>query len=347
MKHADRTDPDGKSPSTRVFPAKPDRRAALALCCAWPWLHAAAAWADTQLQPVSDETWRDAARSRDMPVRIRWPVAAGRAGPMPVVMYSHGLGGSREGGAVWGAAWAAAGFAVLHLQHPGSDLAAVRAAIGSGNGLRSTMAPSQLVARIGDVSFALDEIERRHHAGLARWPQVRPRAVGMAGHSFGAHTTLAMAGQRFLNGQSVSEPRLAAFIALSPSVPAAGDARQAYAGMQRPLLCLTGTRDDDVVGNGATPEQRRAVFAALPPGNNAQLVLQDADHATFGGQHGLPLRMMRPRAPQAESRQPEHHALVAAITTDWWRATLQADAAARARLLSPPGLSPGDAWQRK
>lgn len=334
-------------PSTQAVPANPGRRTALALCSAWPWLHATTAWADTQPTPVVDETWYDAARSREIPVRMRWPDAAGRTGPRPVVVFSHGLGGSREGGEVWGAAWAAAGFAVLHLQHPGSDLAAVRATIGTGNGLRATMAPPQLVARIGDVSFALDEIERRHQAGLGLWAQVRPHAVGMAGHSFGAHTTLAMAGQRFLNGQSVSEPRLAAFIALSPSVPAAGDARQAYAGVQRPLLCLTGTRDDDVVGNGATPEQRRAVFAALPPGDKAQLVLHDADHATFGGQHNPSPRLLRARATQAESRQPAHHALVNAITTDWWRATLDGDTGARARLLSPPGLSPGDVWQRK
>ncbi|HUM92583.1 MAG TPA: hypothetical protein PLM32_14635, partial [Candidatus Competibacter sp.] len=46
----------------------------------------------------------------------------------------------------------------------------------------------------------------------------------------------------------------------------------------RPLLSITGTRDDDVVGVGATPERRMAVFAALPPGNKAHLVLQDADH---------------------------------------------------------------------
>ena len=28
-------------------------------------------------------------------------------------MFSHGLGGTREGGAVWGEAWAAAGFVVV------------------------------------------------------------------------------------------------------------------------------------------------------------------------------------------------------------------------------------------
>lgn len=51
------------------------------------------------------------------------------------------------GVAVWGEAWAAAGFAVLHLQHPGSDFEAVRAGAGSfGNraGLASVAGPEQL-----------------------------------------------------------------------------------------------------------------------------------------------------------------------------------------------------------
>jgi len=101
-----------------------------------------------------------------------------------------------------------------------------------------------------------------------------------------------------------------------------------------------------VVGVGATPERRMAVFAALPPGNKAHLVLQDADHMTFGGQFGRAAEIV-PREAITRELQPAHHARVAAITTDWWRATLQDDAAAWARLVQPAGLAPGDVWQRK
>lgn len=68
----------------------------------------------------------------------------------------------------WGEAWAAAGFVVVHLQHPGSDLDAVRAAATSFNdrqGLRRAAGPLQLQARLQDVAFALDEIGRRHARG--------------------------------------------------------------------------------------------------------------------------------------------------------------------------------------
>lgn len=299
--------------------------------------------------PVTDEAWTDAARQRAVPVRLRWPDAARFAGPWPVVIFSHGLGGTRDGGSTWGEAWAAAGFVVVHLQHPGSDLTAVRGVTNSfadQRALRTLAGPQQLLARLRDVGFALDEIGRRHAAGQGQWRQVRPTRAGMAGHSFGAHTTMGMAGQRYGGFDGINEPRLASFIAFSPTVPAMGSAERAFERLSRPLLSITGTLDADVVGVGATPERRMAVFAALPPGNKAHLVLQDADHMTFGGQSGRAAEIV-PREAITRELQPAHHARVAAITTDWWRATLQDDAAAWARLVQPAGLAPGDVWQRK
>ncbi len=316
-------------------------------CGAMPGMHARA---QTVGATVVDEVWLDATRQREVPVKVRWPdAAANSAGPLPVVLFSHGLGGTREGGAVWGEAWAAAGFVVVHLQHAGSDLAAVRAVTNSfadQRALRSAAGPAQLLARLRDVSFALDEIGRRHEARLERWGTVRPKQVGMCGHSFGAHTTLGMAGQRYPGFEGLAEPRLASFIAFSPSLPAVGDARQAFERITRPLLCFTGTLDSDVVGVGATPERRRAVFDALPAGEKAQLVLEDADHMTFAGQTGRAVEIV-PRAQVTRDLQPAHHALVASISTDWWRATLLGDATAHNRLAAPQGLHQGDTWQRK
>ncbi len=298
---------------------------------------------------VAHETWIDATRQRDMPVRLRWPDAARFPGPRPVVLFSHGLGGTREGGNVWGAAWADAGFVVLHLQHAGSDLAAVRATTSSfadKSGLRVSASAEQLVARLRDVAFALDEVQRRHATGLGRWATARPARIGMSGHSFGAHTTLGMAGQRYPGFAGVTETRLASFVAFSPTLPVAGDAQRAFERMARPLLCITGTRDQDVLGTGATPDRRVGVFAALPKGDKAQLVLQDADHMSFGGQTGRAVEIV-PRAQITRDLQPAHHALVASITTDWWRATLCGDGAAQTRLAAPADLRPVDVWQQK
>ena len=320
---------------------------------------------------VTDEVWLDPERQRQIPVRVRWPDGAAHPGARPVLLFSHGLGGSVDGGTVWGEAWAAAGFVVLHLQHPGSDLAALRTVASSfrdQRALRAAASPAQLLARLRDVGFVLDEIGRRHAAahwstfvqagcgasllGTARrcadgrWATVRPTQVGLSGHSFGAHTTLGMAGQRYPGFEGITEPRLASFIAFSPTAPMLGDASLAFERITRPLLCITGTRDADVAGVGASPQRRMAVFGFLPSGSKAQLVLQNADHMTFGGQGGRAVEIID-RVQVTRELQARHHALVAAISTDWWRATLQDDAAARDRLAAPPGLAEGDRWEQK
>ena len=151
----------------------PARRACLQALVHTPLLAAVApAMAQVTGASVADETWIDGARKREVPVRLRWPDGGKYTGPRPVLLFSHGLGGTREGGAVWGEAWADAGFVVVHLQHAGSDLPALRAVASSfadKAGLRSAAGPEQLLARLRDVGFALDEIGRRHAAGQGRW----------------------------------------------------------------------------------------------------------------------------------------------------------------------------------
>lgn len=171
-----------------------------------------------------------------------------------------------------------------------------------------------------DVVFALDEIARRKTIDKA-WRFVRSDAVGMAGHSYGGHTTLGADGQTFPGHPGIKEPRMAALIALSPTRPARGDASQAYAAVTQPTPCITGTRDDDVLGNKATPARRAAVFDALPRGNWAMLLLKDADPMTFTGKTGRDAGVL-PREAVTTQLQPQHHALTARMSTDWRRAHL-------------------------
>lgn len=282
-----------------------------------------------------DDTWFDAARNRQIPLRLRVPASPG---PWPVILFSHGLGGSRAGGALWGQAWAQAGFMTIHLQHPGSDTEAVR------DNFRAAVAPEQVAARMRDVQFVLDELTRRKKIPGAEFRQANLDAIGLAGHSFGAITTLALAGENFGAATPPPELRLKAFLALSPNQ---SKRPGAYANLRSPILFITGTEDGDVVGNGATPQSRQQPFEQAPPGGKYMLVLEGADHMTFAGQNDLPRRMMRRRPEVAVAREAQHHSLVQALTSTYWRAMLKGEEQARVVLASGAGITPPDVWKTK
>ena len=65
-----------------------------------------------------DRVIHDASRQRDIPVQIRHSARRIR---MPVILFSHGLGGSRHGSEYLERWWTARGYVTVFLQHPGSD----------------------------------------------------------------------------------------------------------------------------------------------------------------------------------------------------------------------------------
>ena len=292
---------------------------------------------------VQELSWTDPARGRSLPLRVRWPDGPG---PWPVVLFSHGLGGSRDGGEAWGQAWREAGCVVIHLQHPGSDTAVWVQGLAA---LRAAANPAQLLNRVADVHFVLDEVQRRQAAGDSDWRRVRLDAIGVSGHSFGAQTVAALAGRRYpVEAPGLVDLRPRAFIAFSPSVGLGGlTPAEQYGGVHRPFMLLTGSLDGDPFGSYTTGERRWQVYDALPPGAKAGLWLDGADHMSFGGQTRAwrELGPLGPRDERALAAEPAHRALIAMLTTLWWRTWLLDDAAARATLRAPAGLGPADRWR--
>jgi predicted dienelactone hydrolase len=299
---------------------------------------------------VADSVSRDPSRNRSLPLRLRVPQPCTNAERRPVLLFSHGLGGSRVGGARWGEHWASHGFVVMHLQHPGSDESLWRSRSG-GLPIRATLQGGatieQFVLRAQDVRFAIDALRglAETDPALACLDMTR---LGMSGHSFGAQTTQAVVGQSLPSPGGgaarawLREPRILAAVAFSPSMRDDGAPAQAtFATVRVPFLAVTGGRDGDVLGTGVTPALRRAVFDALPPGDRYLLWFGGGDHMVFNGGP--------PRPPAADRRDDDIRVqgVTAAVTLAFWRATLSGDAAARAwldaggpRLL----LGEGDGW---
>lgn len=312
------------------------RRSVLTLALAG----AMSSWLQAEPVQVQVEVWLDAARSRELPVLARWP----RGKPQGVVIFSHGVGGRRDGAGVWGMAWARAGFAVLHLQHPGSDAPALR---GGFSALRKAMAPEQLLARVGDVKFALDEMQRKHDAGLGAWGDLPLQRIAVAGHSFGARTAQALAGQAYpkAGGWTGVDKRIKAFVALSPGLgkgvgeaQASNDAKA----ITRPMLVVSGSLDGEVLSNGESVESRRMVYDALPAGAKALLWISGADHLTFAGNEKLiPSNFLIRRDKVTLATEAAHHQTIAAATVAWLKEQLLGQP-----MGTPAGLGATDVWLR-
>jgi predicted dienelactone hydrolase len=289
-----------------------------------------------------DLTVQDADRGREIPIRVYLPPATGAA---PVVLFSHGLGGSRENNPYLGRHWAARGYVVVCLQHAGSDetvwrdvplgqrLAAMRRAANAQNTL----------LRLQDVPAVIDQLEAwnsdddsplRGRLDLDR--------VGMSGHSFGAVTTQGVSGQRTPRGRALfTDSRIKAALPMSPNAPSAGgDPAQLFGEVAIPWLLMTGTRDTALVGD-ATVESRLAVYPALPPGGKYELVLHEAEHSAFGDR-ALP--------GDSTARNPNHHRVILALSTAFWDAYLRDDSRAK-NWLDGTGpstvLEAEDRWQHK
>lgn len=288
----------------------------------------------------------DANRQRDVPILVYLPADTSAA---PLVLFSHGLGGNRQGSAYLGRHWAVRGYVVVFLQHTGSDDGVWKnqrpAEID--RAMRDAASVANLLLRVTDVGVVLDQLARWQ--ATANHPlagRLDLRDVGMSGHSFGAITTQAVSGQTAPGGgQPFTDHRIKAAIAFSPSEPATGSPTQAFGRVAIPWLLMTGTKDVARLGGstlGASHVQKRlSVFPALPPGSKYELVLHDAEHSAFTGR-ALP--------GDSSLRNPNHHRAILALSTAFWDAYLKGDAAARAWLdgTGPRSvLEVNDRWQAK
>lgn len=236
---------------------------------------------------VLEGEWRDPVRDRIVPYLIRYPADLAR--PAPVVIFSHGLGGSRTGAAYYGDHLASHGFVVVYVQHPGSDVGIFQDKALTREVADQSLAPRSTLNRFFDIPFALDQLAALDGAPGPLQGRLDMNRVGMSGHSFGAVTTEVMAGQVFPAGRSLPEPRFKAFLAMSPSPDRDGNNARAFARIDRPFLFLTGTKDEAQVGPRAleSAENRVKPFDAINGVPESLVVLTGGDHMVFSGRQEM------------------------------------------------------------
>jgi dienelactone hydrolase len=279
----------------------------------------------------------DRDRKRTIATRAYYPAKPGR---YPVIIFSHGFGGSLVIFSNTGKVWASHGYVVLHPTHsdslammdpnvPAADAEVMRKFRASRGAVDPTTQaafvkvlddPFFIDSRLRDVSYLLHAL-KTPKAGLD--PAVLERAdtsrMGMSGHSFGAYTTLVIAGSALSLPVPAPIPTgFGAFISMSGQGPgrmALND--DSFKGIVKPFMATTGTRDFGAAGE--TPPWRLKPYDLSPPGRKYAVVVEGFRHSDFDPTPGDPA-------------VGERSAALRKYQLEFWDSALKTDRGARAAL---------------
>ncbi|MEM8723540.1 MAG: alpha/beta hydrolase [Cyanobacteria bacterium P01_G01_bin.39] len=130
---------------------------------------------------------KDGSRDRTLTVELYLPQTEQQQ-QLPLVVISHGLGSDLTTFSYFAKHLASHGFAVAVPEHPGSSSQQIEALL---TGFADDVTPPQeLIDRPLDIKFLLDRLADKFDK------QIDTDNVGMIGQSFGAYTTLALAGAK-------------------------------------------------------------------------------------------------------------------------------------------------------
>ncbi len=252
-------------------------------------------------------------------------------GALPVVLFSIPMAWGCKRPApmaeYFAEAMAARGYIVLRLWHTDSDRDILPHDLDDMQGGReyinkSVRDPEKPRNRFLDIPFVVDTLEAWNTGSGPLAGHIDLAHIGMSGFSFGGQTTLAALGQTFgPRRTSYKEARIKAGVICSVAPTVKPDAAEdIYAGIDRPILHMRGSRDRSWT-EPTLPEDRTWAYHKNRARDQYLLVLKGADHVTFGGK--------RIEDGVAGRREAHNHRLIVSAALAFWDAYLKDDEAAR------------------
>jgi len=200
---------------------------------------------------------------------------AGVGGCAPLALISPGAGGSQDGYTYLAKALQEDGWRAIVIGHKESGMGALRAHMRESHGLKKGLRqlvndPAAYDARMMDITAALDWAGKSCKAPFA----------ALLGHSMGARTVMLEAGAKNKLGVK-GQDRFDAYVAMSPDGPDPTFPENAWNGIKKPMLILTGTHDKSM--QTGDYRSRTIPYDSLPPGCNWLGVIDGATHMNFAG----------------------------------------------------------------
>lgn len=227
----------------------------------------------------------DAARNKDLHVRIFYPVTKGK---YPVIVFSHGAGGSQNCCESLTRHWASYGYVTLQPTHADSIVQRRKSgdeALRFPQAVREALKnPALWESRPQDISFLLNTLPdlQKRVGGLS--DKLDLDRIGVAGHSMGSYTAEALGGALVdLPGHpatSFSDPRAKAILCLSPQGPSQfGLTAHSFDKIALPFMGITGSLDS--LGPVASPAWHKIPFERSQPDDKYELFITGANHMSF------------------------------------------------------------------
>jgi predicted dienelactone hydrolase len=222
-----------------------------------------------------NETWLDKGRNREIPVKIYLPENAAKP---PVLIFSHGLGGTCESYQYIGQFLARHGIVAIHPTHYGIDASLMTGERPFKNLKEAADNPENLRNLPEDIHFIMDYIEYK------AMPFDFSR-IAVGGHSFGSYTALAVCGQDVSrDGTEIDygDERVTCAVVISPLATRREPAK-AYEEIIVPILHITGKKDDSPFGL-LEPAERRIPYDNMNHSDQYLVIFDHADHMVFAAQ---------------------------------------------------------------
>ena len=251
-----------------------------------------------QVSVVDDLVLSDQARDKQLEIRVYYPEADG---PFPVLVFSHGMGGSKEVGEDLMAYWAGHGYIVICPTHADSIKLYAKEHPDEVDGwvrdmgkrqmmklLRQTArSPEDWENRARDISLVLDSLSRIEDESPLLRGRLDHRTIGVGGHSYGAYTTMLIGGAVLdppgrAADVSWGDERADALLVMSgQGVGRLGLTEHSWDGFSLPMMVMSGTRDN--AAGGMDVVSRRDPYDYAPAGDKYLVWIEDAVHASFTG----------------------------------------------------------------